>query len=142
MKDVCHAYLSVYYGLRGKKRIIIFEVQCTNCLEQFGLNTFLLLLSMKAWTSRQRGIVFGSVKQVNLYKRLRKCCIWFSKPALFNADDSLLNVRCDVCPQTVADVEGFLKYLDKAENDINTAEPISVDPETLRVQLRDHNVSN
>jgi Leucine-rich repeat (LRR) protein len=43
--------------------------------------------------------------------------------------------------QTVADVEGFLKYLDKAENEINTAEPISVDPETLRVQLRDHNVS-
>lgn len=37
-------------------------------------------------------------------------------------------------------MEGFLKYLDKAENEINTAEPISVDPETLRVQLRDHSV--
>lgn len=44
--------------------------------------------------------------------------------------------------QTVADVEGFLKYLDKAENEINTADSISVDPETLRVQLRDHNVSS
>lgn len=47
-----------------------------------------------------------------------------------------------LCPQTVADVEGFLKYLDKAENEINTADPISVDPETLRVQLREHNVGN
>ncbi|KAK7501339.1 hypothetical protein BaRGS_00007464, partial [Batillaria attramentaria] len=45
----------------------------------------------------------------------------------------------EVSYEAVADVEGFLKYLDKAENEINTAEPISVDPETLRVQLRDHN---
>ncbi|XP_070185712.1 microtubule-actin cross-linking factor 1, isoforms 6/7-like isoform X4 [Littorina saxatilis] len=45
----------------------------------------------------------------------------------------------EVSFETVADVEGFLKYLDKAENEINTADSISVDPETLRVQLRDHN---
>ncbi|PVD38689.1 hypothetical protein C0Q70_01309 [Pomacea canaliculata] len=45
----------------------------------------------------------------------------------------------EVSFETVTEVEGFLKYLDKAENDINTAEPISVDPETLRTQLRDHN---
>jgi dystonin len=34
----------------------------------------------------------------------------------------------------------MLKYLDKAENEINTAEPVNVEPETLTVQLHDHQV--
>ncbi|ELT90303.1 hypothetical protein CAPTEDRAFT_205084 [Capitella teleta] len=38
------------------------------------------------------------------------------------------------------EIDDLLKYLDKAENEINTAEPISTDPETLAVQLRDHRV--
>ncbi|XP_005100351.2 microtubule-actin cross-linking factor 1 [Aplysia californica] len=40
--------------------------------------------------------------------------------------------------EALSEIDGMLKYLDKAENEINTAEPISVDPETLGVQLRDH----
>ena len=32
-------------------------------------------------------------------------------------------------------------YLDKAENEINTAEPISIEPETLSVQLKENIVS-
>ena len=35
----------------------------------------------------------------------------------------------------------MLKYLDKAENEINTAEPISIEPETLSVQLKENIVS-
>lgn len=34
----------------------------------------------------------------------------------------------------------MLKYLDKAENEINTAEPVNVEPETLNIQLHDHQV--
>ncbi|XP_067685972.1 microtubule-actin cross-linking factor 1, isoforms 6/7-like isoform X1 [Haliotis asinina] len=44
--------------------------------------------------------------------------------------------------EALSEIDGMLKYLDKAENEINTAEPISVDPETLSVQLRDHNAFN
>ncbi|KAL3854341.1 hypothetical protein ACJMK2_013614, partial [Sinanodonta woodiana] len=40
--------------------------------------------------------------------------------------------------EALTEVDGMLRYLDKAENAINTAEPISMDPETLSVQLRDH----
>ena len=36
----------------------------------------------------------------------------------------------------------MLRYMDKAENEINTAEPVSSDPETLTIQLRDHKVRN
>lgn len=43
--------------------------------------------------------------------------------------------------QALTEIEGMLKYLDKAENDINTAEAISIDPEILTVQLKDHHVS-
>lgn len=43
--------------------------------------------------------------------------------------------------QALREIDDLLKYLDKAENEINTAEPISTDPETLAVQLRDHKVS-
>ena len=42
------------------------------------------------------------------------------------------------CPQALREIDELLKYLDKAENEINTAEPVSTDPETLAVQLRDH----
>lgn len=34
----------------------------------------------------------------------------------------------------------MLKYLDKAENEINTAEPVNVEPDTLAIQLHDHQV--
>ena len=44
--------------------------------------------------------------------------------------------------EALSEIDGMLKYLDKAENEINTAEPISVDPETLGVQLRDHKVKS
>ncbi|KAK6172103.1 hypothetical protein SNE40_018056 [Patella caerulea] len=44
--------------------------------------------------------------------------------------------------ESLSKIDGMLKYLDKAENEINTAEPISVDPETLEVQLRDHTAFN
>ena len=48
---------------------------------------------------------------------------------------------CYVYPiQALSEIDSMLKYLDKAENQINTAEPISIDPETLGVQLRDHKV--
>jgi len=43
--------------------------------------------------------------------------------------------------KALTEIEGMLKYLDKAENEINTAEPISIDPEILTVQLKDHHVS-
>ena len=42
--------------------------------------------------------------------------------------------------QALREIDELLKYLDKAENEINTAEPLSTDPETLAVQLRDHKV--
>ena len=35
----------------------------------------------------------------------------------------------------------MLKYLDKAENEINTAEPVNIEPDTLAVQLKDHQVN-
>ncbi|BFZ22115.1 hypothetical protein BsWGS_25154 [Bradybaena similaris] len=40
--------------------------------------------------------------------------------------------------EALSEIDGMLKYLLKAENEINTAEPISIDPETLTVQLREH----
>ncbi|GFN99913.1 microtubule-actin cross-linking factor 1 [Plakobranchus ocellatus] len=40
--------------------------------------------------------------------------------------------------EALSEIDSMLKYLDKAESQINTAEPISIDPETLGVQLRDH----
>ena len=40
--------------------------------------------------------------------------------------------------QALREIDDLLKYLDKAENEINTAEPVSTDPETLAEQLRDH----
>ena len=43
--------------------------------------------------------------------------------------------------QALTEVDGMLKYLDKAENEINTAEPISIEPETLSVQLKENIVS-
>lgn len=43
-----------------------------------------------------------------------------------------------VFSQALREIDDLLKYLDKAENEINTAEPLSTDPETLAVQLRDH----
>ena len=43
--------------------------------------------------------------------------------------------------QALREIDDLLKYLDKAENEINTAEPISIDPEILTVQLKDHHVS-
>lgn len=43
--------------------------------------------------------------------------------------------------QALTEVDGMLKYLDKAENEINTAEPISIEPETLGVQLKENVVS-
>ena len=46
------------------------------------------------------------------------------------------------CSQALREIDELLKYLDKAENEINTAEPLSTDPETLAVQLRDHKVSH
>ncbi|XP_041374834.1 LOW QUALITY PROTEIN: microtubule-actin cross-linking factor 1-like [Gigantopelta aegis] len=44
--------------------------------------------------------------------------------------------------EALSEIDGMLKYLDKAENEINTAEPISVEPETLTVQLKDHSSFN
>ena len=44
--------------------------------------------------------------------------------------------------QALSEIDGMLKYLDKAENEINTADPVSVDPDTLAVQLKDHTVSS
>ena len=43
--------------------------------------------------------------------------------------------------KALTEIEGMLKYLDKAENEINTAEPVSIDPEILTVQLKEHHVS-
>jgi len=43
--------------------------------------------------------------------------------------------------QALTEVDGMLRYLDKAENDINTAEPISIEPETLGIQLKENLVS-
>ncbi|XP_021351800.1 dystonin-like isoform X3 [Mizuhopecten yessoensis] len=40
--------------------------------------------------------------------------------------------------EALTEIDGMLKYLDKAENEINTAEPISIEPDTLTVQLKDH----
>ncbi|XP_053386476.1 dystonin-like isoform X4 [Mercenaria mercenaria] len=40
--------------------------------------------------------------------------------------------------EALTEVDGMLKYLDKAENEINTAEPISIEPETLGVQLKEN----
>ncbi|XP_052813001.1 microtubule-actin cross-linking factor 1, isoforms 1/2/3/4/5-like isoform X2 [Mya arenaria] len=40
--------------------------------------------------------------------------------------------------EALTEVDGMLRYLDKAENDINTAEPISIEPETLGVQLKEN----
>ena len=42
--------------------------------------------------------------------------------------------------QALREIDELLKYLDKAENEINMADAISTDPETLAVQLRDHQV--
>lgn len=42
--------------------------------------------------------------------------------------------------QALTEIDGMLKYLDKAENEINTAEPVNVEPETLNIQLHDHQV--
>ncbi|XP_076088399.1 microtubule-actin cross-linking factor 1, isoforms 6/7-like isoform X5 [Mytilus galloprovincialis] len=44
--------------------------------------------------------------------------------------------------EALTEIEGMLRYLDKAENDINTAEAISIDPEILTVQLKDHHSFN
>lgn len=44
--------------------------------------------------------------------------------------------------QALTEIDGMLKYLDKAENEINTAEPVNVEPETLNIQLHDHQVHN
>ncbi|XP_052234757.1 dystonin-like isoform X4 [Dreissena polymorpha] len=40
--------------------------------------------------------------------------------------------------EALTEVDSMLRYLDKAENDINTAEPISIEPETLGVQLKEN----
>ncbi|KAK6963224.1 microtubule-actin cross-linking factor 1 [Biomphalaria glabrata] len=42
--------------------------------------------------------------------------------------------------EALSEIDGMLKYLDKAENEINTAESISIDPETLSIQLREHKI--
>ena len=44
------------------------------------------------------------------------------------------------CVQALREIDELLKYLDKAENEINMADSIATDPETLAVQLRDHKV--
>lgn len=38
----------------------------------------------------------------------------------------------------LTEIDELLKYLDIAENEMNTADAISIDPEALAVQLRDH----
>ncbi|GAB1607826.1 dystonin isoform X7 [Argonauta hians] len=43
-----------------------------------------------------------------------------------------------VSVEALTEIESMLKYMDKAENEINTAESVSSDPETLAVQLKDH----
>ncbi|XP_036368174.1 microtubule-actin cross-linking factor 1 isoform X4 [Octopus sinensis] len=45
-----------------------------------------------------------------------------------------------VSVEALTEIESMLKYMDKAENEINTAESVSSDPDTLTVQLRDHQV--
>jgi len=42
--------------------------------------------------------------------------------------------------QALMEVDELLKYLDRAENEINSADPVSADPETLAVQLANHKV--
>ena len=42
--------------------------------------------------------------------------------------------------QALREIDELLKYLDKAENEINMADAVSTDPETLAVQLRDHKI--
>ncbi|CAH1789990.1 unnamed protein product, partial [Owenia fusiformis] len=44
--------------------------------------------------------------------------------------------------EAIGNVDELLRYLDQAERDINTAEPISADPETIAMQLRDHKIIN
>ncbi|KAK3083433.1 hypothetical protein FSP39_022457, partial [Pinctada imbricata] len=44
--------------------------------------------------------------------------------------------------EALTEISGMLKYLDKAENEINTAEPVNIEPETLTVQLKDHQSFN
>ncbi|CAE1316032.1 DST [Acanthosepion pharaonis] len=46
----------------------------------------------------------------------------------------------EVSLEALSEIESMLRYMDKAENEINTAEPVSSDPETLTIQLRDHKV--
>ena len=52
--------------------------------------------------------------------------------------------RTDSCVmlfiQALTEIDELLKYLDRAENEMNTADVISIDPEALAVQLRDHKV--
>jgi hypothetical protein len=42
--------------------------------------------------------------------------------------------------QALYEIDDLLKYLDRAENDINSADAVSADPETLAVQLSQHKV--
>ena len=42
--------------------------------------------------------------------------------------------------QALVEIDDLLKYLDRAENEINTADPISADPDALALQLRNHKV--
>jgi len=43
--------------------------------------------------------------------------------------------------QTLLEIDELLKYLDHAENELNSAESISPDPETLALQLAQHKVT-
>ncbi|KAL5005910.1 hypothetical protein ScPMuIL_017068 [Solemya velum] len=44
--------------------------------------------------------------------------------------------------EALTEIDGMLKYMDRAENEINTAEPVNIDPDTLAIQLRDHTSFN
>ena len=52
-------------------------------------------------------------------------------------------MKChSVCWQTLLEIDELLKHLDRAENDLQSAESIRADPETLALQLAQHKVNN
>ena len=42
--------------------------------------------------------------------------------------------------QTLLEIDELLKYVDRAETELQSAEPVSADPETLALQLAQHKV--
>ena len=47
---------------------------------------------------------------------------------------------CFIMSQTLLEIDELLKYLDHAENELQNAEALGADPETLALQLAQHKV--